>query len=74
MKKEFDGERYPDLLDDNDFSQGVRGKSAKRFAQGSNIVVLSPDVAAIFPDSASVDKALRLLVEVAGRSIMKFAA
>ena len=74
MKKEFDEERDPDLLDDYDFSQGVRGKYAQRFAQGSNIVVLSPDMAAIFPDSASVDKALRLLVEVAGRSIEKIAA
>jgi len=74
MKKEFNEERDPDLLDDYDFSQGVRGKYAQRFAQGSNIVVLSPDMAAIFPDSASVDKALRLLVEVAGRSIEKIAA
>ena len=47
------------------FSKGVRGKYAKKFARGTNIVVLEPDVARIFPDSASVNKALRALAEVA---------
>jgi len=42
-----------------DFSRGVRGKYARRFAQGTNIVVLDPDVAAAFPDSAAVNRALR---------------
>jgi hypothetical protein len=55
-------------LDDYDFSQGVRGKYVERFARGSNVVVLSPDIAEIFPDSESVNKALRMLVEIAGRS------
>lgn len=41
-----------------DFSKGVRGKYADRFA-GSNIVVLAPDVAATFPDSKSVNETLR---------------
>jgi hypothetical protein len=74
MKKQVETERDPDLLDDYDFSQGVRGKYVQRFAQGSNVVVLSPDVAEIFPDSESVNTALRLLVEVAGRSIGKVPA
>lgn len=51
-----------------DFSKGVRGVTAKRFASGSNIVVLDPDVAAHFPDSASVNRALRTLTEVATKS------
>ncbi len=59
----------PEMLDDYDFSQGVRGKYVARFAQGSNVVVLAPDVAAIFPDSESVNRALRMLAEVAGKSI-----
>ena len=42
-----------------DFSGGVRGKYARRFAQGTNLVVLDPDVAAAFPDSAAVNRALR---------------
>jgi hypothetical protein len=71
MKKKSDVERDPDMLDDYDFSQGVRGKYVERFAEGSNVVVLAPDVAEVFPDSESVNTALRLLVEVAGRSTSK---
>ena len=74
MKKQAETEHDPDMLDDYDFSQGVRGKYVQRFAQGSNVVVLSPDVAEIFPDSESVNTALRLLVEVAGRSTSKASA
>ncbi len=47
-----------------DFSGGVRGKYAKRFAQGTNIVLLEPDVAKAFPDSESVNSALRALREL----------
>ena len=74
MKKQTEIERDSDMLDDYDFSQGVRGKYMQRFAQGSNVVVLSPDVAEIFPDSESVNTALRLLVEVAGKSTSKVSA
>ncbi len=48
-----------------DFSGGVRGKYAKRLAKGTNIVLLEPDVARIFKDSASVNEALRALAKVA---------
>jgi hypothetical protein len=44
-----------------DFSGGVRGKYAARFAAGSNVVVLDPDVAAKFPTAAAVNDALRQL-------------
>jgi hypothetical protein len=59
-----------DLQDDEmraeyDFSGGVRGKYYEAYQKSSNIVVLDPDVAAIFPDSASVNEALRLLAKVA---------
>jgi hypothetical protein len=47
----------------------VRGKYVERLKQGSNIVVLAPDVAALFPTSESVNAALRTLAEVAQRSI-----
>jgi len=50
-----------------DFTGGVRGKYTKRFAQGTNVVVLDPDVAEIFKDSESVNQALRLLGELARR-------
>jgi hypothetical protein len=51
-----------------DFSKGVRGKYSKRLAkEGSNVVVLEPDVARAFPDSASVNEALRVVLK-AGQS------
>ena len=48
-----------------DFSGGVRGKYAKRYAQGSNIVVLEPDVAEAFPTARAVNAALRKLLRAA---------
>ena len=53
----------PEMSAEYDFSQGVRGKYSERFAAGTNIVVLSPDVAEAFPDSDSVNKALRTLMK-----------
>jgi hypothetical protein len=52
-----------DLRPEYDFTGGVRGKYAARFAEGTNIVVIAPDVAKHFPDSAAVNRALRSLVE-----------
>src|SRR4030065_1861280 len=48
-----------------DFSKGVRGKYAKRFAEGSNVVVLDPDVAGVFPDSKIVNETLRAVAPAA---------
>jgi hypothetical protein len=42
-----------------DFSKAVRGVTAARYAQGTNVVLLDPDVAEIFPDSRAVNEALR---------------
>lgn len=47
--------------------QGVRGKYASRYAEGANVVVLDPDVAAAFPTAMSVNSALRALLEIAQR-------
>ena len=57
-------ERRNEMLREYDFSKGIRGKYAKRYAEGSNIVVLSPDIAKVFPTSESVNEALRTLVRV----------
>ena len=51
-----------DLLPEYDFSGGVRGKYAARMAEGTNIVVIAPDLAKLFPNSEAVNKALRDLV------------
>jgi hypothetical protein len=50
-----------------DFSGGVRGKHAARYAKGTNVVVLDPDVAKVFPDSESVNEALRALLPIVNR-------
>ena len=70
MKKKV--ERASDELRD-DYSPslvrtGVRGKYAKAYAKGTNVVLLAPDVAAAFPNSDAVNEALRMLVRVAQRS------
>lgn len=61
----------PEIQDEYDFSQGVCGKYAERYAEGSNVVVLSPDVAEAFPDSEAVNDALRALAAIARRSAGK---
>ena len=50
-----------------DFSRGIRGKYARRYAQGANLVVLAPDVAEVFPDSESVNASLRALAGIIRR-------
>ncbi|MCK6622518.1 MAG: hypothetical protein HUU32_02550 [Calditrichaceae bacterium] len=73
MKKATKIQDDPDMLAEYDFSKGVRGKYVERLAAGSNIVVLSPDVAEVFPDSESVNEALRLLIKIAARRTRKTA-
>ena len=51
----------------SDFPRLERGKYAKRIKSRSNIVVLEPNVAAVFPNSAAVNEALQSLVDVAQR-------
>jgi hypothetical protein len=46
-----------------DFSAGVRGKYTTRFAEGTNLVLLAPDVAAEFPTASAVNKALRQVIK-----------
>jgi len=60
MKKPSD----PDIQDKYDFSQGVRGKYAARYAKGSNVVVLDPDVAEVFRDSEAINRMLRAIGEL----------
>jgi len=58
MKDEED----EDMLPEYDLSGGVRGKYVDRYRQGTNVVLLDPNVAAKFPDSKAVNDALRALV------------
>ena len=54
----------PEMRAEYDFSAGVRGKYAKLFAKGTNLVLLEPDVAAAFTTSAEVNRALSAILEV----------
>ena len=51
-----------------DLGKGVRGKYYKAYTKGTNLVLLSPDVAAAFPTSEAVNEALRSLIKVAQAS------
>ena len=47
-----------------DFSGGVRGKYARRYSEGTNVVVLDPDVARLFPNGKAVNETLRAVAEI----------
>jgi hypothetical protein len=69
MKKEVD-ELEDELRPEYDFSKmsgGVRGKYVDRYRAGTNLVLLDPDIAHAFPTDASVNEALRLLLQIAQR-------
>lgn len=57
MNQEQNKETDWDMLDEYDFSNGVRGKYVECFAKGCNVIVLDPDVAQIFPGSEPVNQA-----------------
>lgn len=69
MKKKHEKRgRRDELRAEYDLSKlkgGVRGKYADRYRAGTNLVLLSPEVAAYFPDEQSVDTALRTLIRAA---------
>ena len=62
---ETDQESGNGMRKEYDFSARVRGKYAKRYAHGSNVVVLEPDVARMYRDAEAVNRALRAIAEVA---------
>ena len=57
-------QQKPDMLSEYDFSKGERGKYARRYAKGTNVVVLAPDLVKFFPDSEAVNEALHTLLKV----------
>jgi hypothetical protein len=62
MKKRSNKSARKPMRDEYDFSQGERGKYARRYAEGTNVVVLEPDVAKVFSDSKSVNVSLRRII------------
>jgi hypothetical protein len=59
MRKEYKRE---------DLGKGIRGEYLEDYKKGTNLILLRPDVAAVFPDDASVNKALRSLMKIARQS------
>jgi hypothetical protein len=75
MKKKIERHhRRDELRREYDLSKlkgGVRGKHAGRYKQGTNLVLLSPDVAKYFPDEQAVNAALRALIHVTKRQVRR---
>jgi hypothetical protein len=75
MKKRTEKQARRDALhreyDLSKLKGGVRGKYVERFRAGTNLVLLSPDVAEYFPDEQSVNTALRTLIRVAKRPLRR---
>ncbi|MDA1190509.1 MAG: hypothetical protein O3A46_02360 [Candidatus Poribacteria bacterium] len=61
----------PEMLEEYDFSKGVRGKYARLSADGTNVVLIDSDLVEFFPDSEKVNAALRSLVEIARTTVKR---
>ena len=68
MKKDKSEELRPEYRRE-DLGPGVRGKYFESYQKGTNLVLLSPDVAKAFPTEEAVNDALRSLIELAQKSI-----
>jgi Ribonuclease toxin, BrnT, of type II toxin-antitoxin system len=62
MKKSSNKSAQKQIPEEYDFSRGERGKYARRYAQGTNVVVLEPDVAKVFSSSKAVNASLRKII------------
>jgi hypothetical protein len=68
MKKGKSEELRP-VYNREDLGQGIRGKYFESYQKGTNLVLLSPDVAKVFPTEESVNEALRSLINIAQKTI-----
>jgi len=68
MKKPPSKRKTAEMQAEYDFSGGVRGKYADRYRRRTNVVLLEPELAKAFPDSKSVNDALRALLSVSART------
>jgi hypothetical protein len=65
-----------EMLEEYDFSNGIRGKYAQAYKEGVNIIKLDSDVMKFFPDAKSVNEALRTLINLIknGQSTIKLSS
>ncbi|MBW1616955.1 MAG: hypothetical protein JRJ49_10615 [Deltaproteobacteria bacterium] len=71
MKQNRTNSYDKDMLKEYDFSKGIRGKYVNRFKEGGEVIILDPDVAEIFSDSASVNNALRSIAHIVRNQVKK---
>jgi hypothetical protein len=71
MKKTSNKRTPRQMREEYDFSRGERGKYARRYAQGTNVVVLEPDVAKVFSNSKVVNVSLRKIIRQQARQLVK---
>ena len=68
MKTRSKGEKADELRPEYDLGKilkgGVQGKYADRYREGTNLVLLAPDVAEAFPTDEAVNEALRLMIRL----------
>ncbi len=67
---EMDDELRPEY-DLSQLKGGVKGKYASKYKEGTNLILLAPDVTEVFKDNESVNEALRLLIKIAGEKYAK---
>ena len=71
MKKAPNKSSHKQMRNEYDFSQGERGKYARRYRQGTNVVVLEPDVAKAFPNSKVVNVSLHAIIRRQAGELVK---
>ena len=73
MKTMANNTNYDDELREeynlSELKDGVRGKYVEKYQAGTNLILLEPDVAAVFPTNESVNEALRLLMKIAKQTL-----
>ncbi len=63
----------PNMMEEYDFSKGIRGKYSKRFTEGTNVVVIDPDVAEYFFNTKAINDALRSIIPVIQQNVKRIA-
>lgn len=68
MKKDKENDELRPVYRREDLGKGVRGKYFESYQKGTNLVLISPDVAKAFPTEKAVNEALRSLIDLAQKS------
>ena len=69
MSQKANSEGDENILPEYDFTNAVRGKHHEAYQAGTNVVFLEPDIAKVFKDSESVNRVLRLLLNLAKENV-----